>query len=290
MKILEFTQNTPEWLEMRRTKIGGSDAPIIMKESPFQTPLGLWEQKVLGKKGFVSKAMQDGTDREEEARKFCNSLYSKTFRPVVVQSETHDWQIASLDGLDESNEMLIEIKCPGEDTFRKALAGQFPKYYEWQVQHQMLVSGLDRAMIFIYNHSSIPDLPKYVDFLVLKDDVMGKVLLAEELSFYQSMLDFCPPSPLEPDMIERDDADWLEAADSWIKARNALKEAEELESACRDALIHLAQEESARGCGVSLCRSVRRGAIEYSKIPELKLIDTEKYRKPPSVSWRLSTT
>ena len=39
---IELTQNTPEWLEFRRKKIGASDAPIILEVSTWKTPYQLW--------------------------------------------------------------------------------------------------------------------------------------------------------------------------------------------------------------------------------------------------------
>ena len=35
------------------------------------------------------------------------------------------------------------------------------------------------------------------------------------------------------------------------------------------------------GCGVEVLKSSRKGAIDYSAIPELRGIDLEQYRKPP---------
>jgi predicted phage-related endonuclease len=39
-------QQTPEWLEFRKNKIGASDAPIIMETSPWKTPYQLWLEKL----------------------------------------------------------------------------------------------------------------------------------------------------------------------------------------------------------------------------------------------------
>jgi len=39
-------QGTPEWLEMRKNYLGASDAPIVMKVSPWSTPFQLWRKKL----------------------------------------------------------------------------------------------------------------------------------------------------------------------------------------------------------------------------------------------------
>jgi len=35
------------------------------------------------------------------------------------------------------------------------------------------------------------------------------------------------------------------------------------------------------GCGVELLKSSRRGAVDYSAVPELRGVNLEPYRKPP---------
>ena len=63
-------QNTEEWLEFRRDKIGASDAPIIMGKSPWKTPHQLWEEKIgVRTSSYETAAMRRGKDLESEARK-----------------------------------------------------------------------------------------------------------------------------------------------------------------------------------------------------------------------------
>ena len=35
------------------------------------------------------------------------------------------------------------------------------------------------------------------------------------------------------------------------------------------------------GCGVEVLKGSRRGAVDYSAVPELRGVDLEPYRKPP---------
>ena len=62
-------QNTPEWLEFRKNKIGASDIPIIMGLSPYSTPLQLWKRKL----GFLEEmqmndCMRFGNENESIIR------------------------------------------------------------------------------------------------------------------------------------------------------------------------------------------------------------------------------
>ena len=36
------------------------------------------------------------------------------------------------------------------------------------------------------------------------------------------------------------------------------------------------------GCGVEVLKSSRRGAVDYSAVPELRGVNLEAYRKPPT--------
>ena len=44
----ELVQQSEEWLEFRRSRIGASDAPIIMGVSPWKTHYKLWVEKIQG--------------------------------------------------------------------------------------------------------------------------------------------------------------------------------------------------------------------------------------------------
>ena len=44
MEVVKIRHNTPEWLEMRRTGIGASDAAAVLGISPFKTNVELWAQ------------------------------------------------------------------------------------------------------------------------------------------------------------------------------------------------------------------------------------------------------
>lgn len=48
MKKIISTENMSheQWLQVRKTGIGGSDAAVILGISPFKSPLELWNEKV----------------------------------------------------------------------------------------------------------------------------------------------------------------------------------------------------------------------------------------------------
>ena len=67
----------------------------------------------------------------------------------------------------------------------------------------------------------------------------------------------------------------------------SIKELEKEEEEVRKQLIFLSGESNTKGAGISLCQIQRKGNVDYSKIPELRGVDVEKYRKPAINSWRI---
>ena len=82
-------QNTPEWQEFRKKRIGASDVPIIMGVSPWSDPLTLWRQKMdIVDTTFETAAMTHGRDNEGIARDKFNAMMGFNFQPEVVTHPT----------------------------------------------------------------------------------------------------------------------------------------------------------------------------------------------------------
>lgn len=282
MKILSLQQNTPEWEEMRRIKIGASDAAACLRKDPFKTIFDLWEQKVLGKKTFVSAAMQRGKDLEEAAREWFCKKTGTQYEPVVAEHDELSYMIASFDGLCE--EGILEIKCPGNSVLEDCKRGAPPEYWHIQIQHQLEVSGKSKASLFVYDEQNPEESPS---FLFARDEALIKQILEAEREFHECMINFSPPDIGLQELIERTDPDWLEAEDAWTKAKNALEQAEELEKICREGLIYLSGDKPSKGKKMALMKIFKTGTIDYKKIPQLQGVDLEAYRKPGSSYWKI---
>ncbi len=55
-----------------------------------------------------------------------------------------------------------------------------------------------------------------------------------------------------------------------------------------DEVYRLTEDKDCKGCGVSITRTTRKGAINYSLIKELDMIDLEQYRKPSTVIYHVN--
>jgi len=275
MKHLQ--QNTEEWLEFRRSKIGSSDAPIIMGKSPWKTPYQLWEEKI-GKMDttFESFAMRRGKDLEPKARKAFELQTGLVMWPDVLIHNEHDFIIASMDGITIDGKQAVEIKCPGEKTHAMALRGVIPEHYRIQMQHQMAVIGLE--MIFYYSF----DGNQGVLLEVERDDQLIQELIQKEIEFFRCMQENDPP------FKERTDEPWLAYSKRWKNIQDEKRVIEAEEKKCREALIGLAGEKTVQGSGVRVTKYTRKGRVAYEKVPELKKVDLEKYRQSSISAWRIS--
>ena len=277
-------QGSPEWIEMRRKFIGASDVSIIMGMSPYSTPHQLWEVKQGIREIVVTSAMTRGTEMEAPAREAYEAqMGGKKFPPRVVFHKEHKFMMCSLDGLNEELNLAVEIKnCKLED-HQKAKDGEVQSHFYSQLQHQMACLGHDKIHYWSF-HSG-----KGVCVSVQRDDAYIEKMIEKEKFFFENYIEgFKEPPLTDRDYITREDDEWKALVYKWKIAKEKLKEAEEVESLIRDAIIAESKEQNAIGCGIRVTRSLVRGPIDYSSIPELIGVNLEQYRKAASTRWRLS--
>lgn len=275
----DLQQGSREWLDLRKTKITATDAAVIMGASHWKTKIQLYHEKKSSEHiNIVNDRMQRGIDLEPVARElFCLRTRHKMVPKVVVK----DWAMASLDGINNWNEIL-EIKCPGDRDHAIALSGKIPDHYFPQLQHQMYVCDSEKAFYFSFDGFD------GVTVEVPRDDKYIKKMVKEELEFYECLLHDTPPEPSESDYVEMQGDIWEFCASEWKAVTAQIKILEKKEEELRGQLIQLAGSSNARGAGISLCQVQRKGNIDYAKIPCLKTIDLEPYRKASTTSWRIT--
>lgn len=276
-----FTQQSKEWLELRKTKVGASDAPIIMQVSPWKTPYKLWEEKLGISEAIQNEAMKRGLGMEEQARQWFESKTGIIMFPQVVFHPKNEWMIASLDGINIEQTAIVEIKCAGKVDHDTAKSGKVPEKYYPQLQHQLEVTGLDMAYYFSFDGSEgvIVEVGRNTKYIAS--------LIQEEHEFYKCMVNFIPPKMLEKDFDIREDELWSMCAAQWREAQKALIDAEKKEKELKDMLISMAAGRNTKGAGISCTKIIRKGNIDYSQIEALQGLDLDKYRKAPSEYWRL---
>lgn len=279
MVIQELDQGSNEWLQLRKSKVTATDAPIIMGASHWKTKLQLYHEKTDHEYTTpINERMQRGLDLEPHARDLFTLKTGIHVEPKVV---VKDWAMASLDGLNELGNVAVEIKCPGNLDHQSALKGYVPEHYFPQLQHQMYVCGLKKMYYFSFDGFDGIALEVY------RDDEYIEKMVEEEKKFYDCLVNKTPPEPSEEDYVYREDQEWEECALMWKSLSSSIKRLQEKEEKIREKLVNLSGGYNSKGAGVSLCQIQRKGNIDYSRIPELKNIDLDAYRKNDSVYWKI---
>lgn len=175
--VVNLEQGTTEWLEWRGNGIGASDAPAIMGENPWKSSARLLAEKLGTVEKFAGNAaMARGSALEPEARKRYEALRGISVAPVCLQSNQHEWQRASLDGLSPDGSAVVEIKC-GDSVYRKtASTRQVPRYYVGQLQHILAVTGLPHIDFFCW----LPKLPEIYLRIERDKNYITRLIVAEQ--------------------------------------------------------------------------------------------------------------
>lgn len=289
MKKLNIEQGSPEWHALRKNHIGSSDAPIIMNGEHFgRTPYKLWEEKLgLSERKGVTSAMQRGTDLEPIARQLFMDKMGETFFPATVKSSELDYTMASLDGLNLTCTMALEIKCPNANDHEKAVSGSVPDKYMAQLQHTLAVTGLDMIYYFSYFLTSM-GIGTHVTLKVGRDESYIKKLLDKEAEFWECKQSFVAPPLNEKDFVQRQDDTWTQPAAHLLELEREIEELEKEKEHFRKHLIELAGGQNSEGGGIRLNRIIRKGSVDYGKVPMLQGVDLDPYRKSYSESWRIT--
>jgi putative phage-type endonuclease len=152
MTIVRMAQGSPEWHEHRRKYRNASETPVVLGVSPWKTPYQLWQLKLGLIEQVVTPAMQRGTDLEPVAREAYEQRYGHVMQPLVVVDGEYS---ASCDGWTLAGDRVLEVKCPvsGRDStlWKTVEAGRLPEHYQWQVEHQLMVTKAAIADVFVFD-------------------------------------------------------------------------------------------------------------------------------------------
>ena len=197
-KVLITTEDLPyaDWLEYRKTGIGGSDASVVCGISRYKSPVELWMEKTgqlppqeAGEAAYWG-TMLESVVREE----FTKRTSIEVSKPsVILQSEEHPFMLANVDGICEHPELgacIFEAK-----TASAYKAGEWedtiPDEYMCQVQHYMAVTGYQGAYIAVLIGGNTFRW-KFVE----RDEELISMLLELESTFWNHVQDRTPP-PLD---------------------------------------------------------------------------------------------
>lgn len=290
----QMEQRSPEWFKARKNKITGSVVGAILGQSPFMKPADVMRNMVREYHGlpreFAGNVATDYGTANEQTATIALEMFHLSAPVVETGFHVHpdlEWLGASPDGL-LREDGIVEIKCPygqrdkNPPVFKSLL--EMPHYYA-QTQIEMFCTG--RKWVAFYQWS--PNGDKYEEFYLDQkwlDDNIPKLK-----AFYDSyLIEREMPNAqryLEPKHKETTDKLVVDLVDEFSEISDQIKALEIAKKDLLKEIIERCGERQSEINGHKLTKVERKGSIDYSKVPVLKDIDLEQYRKEPTTYWSL---
>lgn len=300
---LDLTQvgMTEERKEERRKLIGASDMPIIMGDSPYMTPMQLWELKsgITQDQEVSNFAIERGIRWEDRVRKRFEQKTSMEYLPQNFTHEQNPVHSASLDGYNEKYKEGLEIKVTSDKNLKLVKAGQIPPLYKAQVQWQIYVADLKKNNFYVVkvdtDESGTEQIVDEALAVVYRDDAYINDLVKKADEFWQCVTTQTPPPLSDRDCknLTGQEArkDFAELRYLKIKLDEKKAEVKEYEKAfkvLRDQCLKHCDHTITACEGIKIHKVFRKGSIDMDKMSDEEKLKFEKYRKQDSVSYRVS--
>lgn len=183
-----------DWLEYRRSGIGGSDAATIVGLQRFGSQLELWADK----RGLLppkedSEVMRQGHDLEDYVARRWMEATGKRVRRInsIMQNPDYPFALANVD-----REVVGEnagLECKTTSLYNKSdfESGEIPPAYYVQCQHYMAVMGYDRMYLAVLVLSG-----GFYHFLIERSQSEIDALMDQERLWWESYMlkDAEPPA------------------------------------------------------------------------------------------------
>jgi putative phage-type endonuclease len=187
-----------EWLDVRKTGIGSSDAAASVGLNPYQSQLELWMVKT-GRGAALpqidpnddSSPMFWGTMLEAFVAAHYTKKSGNRVRKInaVLQHPVHSWMLANIDRevIGSSEVQILECKTTGMNG-AKLWCGGVPEYVQLQAQHQLAVTGKAAADVAVLVCGN-----EYRSYRIERDDALIARLIEMEKKFWHYVETDTPP-------------------------------------------------------------------------------------------------
>ena len=149
--LIDAPQGSAPWHAARAKHFCASEAAAALGLSKYTTRDELLRQKATGLTEEVGAAKQRifdaGHEAEAKARPIAEEIAGVEFYPIVATLEVEGMALlASFDGIDLMDEVIWEHKLLNQSLVEQVAAGDLEPHYYLQLEHQLLVSGAQRAL------------------------------------------------------------------------------------------------------------------------------------------------
>lgn len=149
MKLIYTTTSTAgmsreDWLRLRKTGLGGSDAGAVCGLNPYSSPMKVYLDKTADTAEETdNESMRQGRDLEEYvARRFAEETSLSVRRSLkLYRNRQYPWMIADVDRLIVGEDAGLECKTASLFQADQWKDGAIPPHYLMQCLHYMAVTG-----------------------------------------------------------------------------------------------------------------------------------------------------
>lgn len=278
-------QRSNQWHELRKSKIGASDVPIVCGVSPYKTPYTLWLEKSGRKEpDEMNIAMQKGIVLEDVLRNNFQVEVDEIFMPKVNIHPEVEFLMASLDGINIDNDWILEIKTCGKLVMENVKKGEIPLHHKYQAQCQLMCTPTAKKVTFNYYNDATHETH---NLDVFADEEIQRDILFKCTEFYEHMIYDTPPPLDESDflLIEGDNY-FKEKVERLRIAEVAYQKAKKEKELARKELLDATDDASVMGYGVKV-RKYYENRFDYKKACEDNELELTEY-KSTSIKWRIS--
>ncbi len=189
-----------DWLRLRRSGIGGSDAAAVLGVNPWRGPFAVYADKLGAERAEDdTEAMRQGRDLEEYvARRFSEATGLRLRREYgMLRSTAHTCMIADIDRRIIGERAGLECKTSRDIHLMRYRNGDFPLEYYCQCLHYLAVTDWDRWYLAVLVYGT--DLLTFTIEAEAARDDLAALIQAEE-TFWRDHVEARVPPP--PDGLE----------------------------------------------------------------------------------------
>lgn len=185
-------QNKKNWLEERRKGIGGSDVGTILGFNKYKTKLELFFEKInpIEEKEETEAAYFGNILEDIVAKEFEKRTGKKVRRDRKhYKHKEYKFLMANIDRRIVGEKAILECKTVNAFNYKEWEGEEIPPCYILQVQHYLLVTGLEKAYIAVLIGGN-----RFIYKEIEKDLELIELIKKECIEFWECVKNRIPPS------------------------------------------------------------------------------------------------